>query len=307
MIYVCKMVLGETWWRPVKQAPCNPETAGNCTRAKGGNRGKKLERHECKGRKPASRVDPKGCQQCTAGKRKRSAEPGQPCNSNKVWSENPTWFGPTCRKALRARQSAQHSLPKHSSAGGWCQGQPFTTVGNQDITQKAPRTEGGGRPSTSTSLNDQGTRIESLQQHTIAPPAGAGTCGPRSQCWRAISRRSSKVTLLQARNHSEIEGRPPVKIPKWYPNVGWASKLSSANPWSSWGNTLAFSSSGCKPAARACAPNKLRNSLCRFTRFPPQGQTRAWSPNLSVTPSQSGRPSRFCKRQPKAEPNHGAK
>ena len=53
MIYVCKMVLGETWWRPVKQAPCNPETAGNCTRAKGGNRGKKLERHECKGRKPA--------------------------------------------------------------------------------------------------------------------------------------------------------------------------------------------------------------------------------------------------------------
>ena len=65
---------------------------------------------------------------------------------------------------------------------------------------------------------------------------------------------------------------------------------SSGPPWSSGsgGRRVGFSTSGWRPAVFARPAKIFQSWWCRLTRSPPQGQTRAWSPNLSQVPSQRG-------------------
>ena len=54
------------------------------------------------------------------------------------------------------------------------------------------------------------------------------------------------------------------------------------------GAPSASSRGGRRPPFSTSTCSTVRKRLCRLVRSPPQGQHRAWSPNLSATPSQRG-------------------
>ena len=147
------------------------------------------------------------------------------------------------------------------------------------------------------SFGDQGDKLEPLgitlrlSMLVRALPHLVCSRGPRTIC----SRRSKHVAT-QATGDCEIEGRRATQPPLRDIDVSRAASLCSDR---CAGLTEAQLSAagrkkpqlfnfGERPAASARAARVERSLLWRLTRSPPQGHTRAWSPNLSATPSHKG-------------------